>query len=208
MKTSLYSVAACAALALSTGADALADSASFTGPALAVGAGVTRNQVEYGGLLSGASAKKNDGVLKLDASYGISVAPQWIVTLGASYDLNKTDFGSVNYVDGGGTYKVDGRLKNHYAVYVAPGYRLSDKLLAYAKLGWHRATAEFNDSQAGTGKTTHNGTGFGAGVSTALSRQLEARFEVQRVNYSRESANLSNGKPESTEATVYLGYRF
>ena len=210
MKPAFRSFVICSVvmLLLGAGVTVQAEETKFTGASLALGLGSVRNQVDYGGYLAGQTSKDTDTVGILDASYGINLAPQWLVTLGATYDLNKTDFGTVSYVDGGNTYSVDGQLENHFSFYVAPGYRLSPNWLVYAKLGWHHAKGEFNDSQLGSGETTHNGVGYGLGVSTVLARQIEARFEIQHIDFNRESANLSDGKPETNQAVVYLGYRF
>jgi len=185
-----------------------AEESNFTGASVALGLGAARNRLDYGGFLDGQTGKETDAVGIIDASYGFNLAPKWVAALGATYDLNKTDFGTVSYVDGGSTYSVDTQLKNHFSLYVAPGYRLSPNWLAYAKLGWHHAKGEFNDTLVGAGETTHNGVGFGLGASTVLAKQLEARFEVQRIDFNRKSAVLSDGKPETTQAVVYLGYRF
>jgi hypothetical protein len=208
MKNSLPSVLLGSTLALLACATAHAEEVRFTGTALAIGIGAASNQLDYGGLLAGKTSKHTSTVGKLDLSHGFNLAPRWVATVGIAYDLNKTDLGTVSYVDSGRTYDVQGKLKNHLSLYVAPGYRFASNWLGYAKLGWHSAEVEFNDSQVGAGKTKHGGVSFGLGVSTALSQHLEARFEVQRINLNRQSANLSSGKPEATQALVYLGYRF
>lgn len=210
MKHAFRSFVTCGAVMLLLGASATvhAEEISFTGASLALGFGSVRNQVDYGGFLAGQTSKDTDVVGILDASYGFNIAPKWVATLGATYDLNKTDFGSVSYVVLGNTYPVDAQLKNHFSLYVAPGYRLSPNWLAYAKLGWHTAKGEFTDALLGAGETTHNGVGYGVGVSTVISKQIEARVEVQHIDYNRKSANLSDGKPETNQAVVYLGYRF
>lgn len=210
MKPAFRSFLTCSTLMLLLGASATvhAEESSFTGTAVALGVGVARNQVDYGRFLDGKTSKDSDGIGIIDVSYGFNLAPEWVAALGATYDLNKTDFGTVSYAVGGNTYTVDTQLKNHFSLYVAPGYRLSPNWLAYAKLGWHHAKGEFADTLLGAGETTHNGVGYGVGVSTVLAKQLEARFEVQHIDFNRKSANLSDGKPETSQAVVYLGYRF
>lgn len=209
MKPTFRSFLTCTTIGLLLGvsATAQAEESTFTGSALALGVGVARNQVDYGGFLAGQTSKETDAVGILDASYGFNLAPQWVVALGATYDLNKTDFGTVTYVAGVNT-SVDAELENHFSLYVAPGYRLSPNWLAYGKLGWHHAKSEVKDIQLGTSDSTHNGVGVGLGVSTMLAKKIEARFEVQHIDFNRKSANLSDGKPEINEAVVYLGYRF
>jgi len=210
MKPAFRSFVTCSVVTLLLGASATvqAEENSYTGASLALGFGSVRNQVDYGGFLAGQISKDTDVVGILDASYGFNLAPKWVATLGATYDLNKTDFGSISYVVSGNTYSVDTQLKNHFSLYVAPGYRLSPNWLAYAKLGWHHAKGEFADTLLGNGETTHHGVGYGLGVCTVLTKQIEARLEVQHIDYNRQSANLSNGEPETNQAVVYMGYRF
>lgn len=204
----ISSFALCIALVALIGtAHAQSQNTNFTGPAVGVSLSAARNTVEYGAFLAGSESKKSDAVGRLDASYGFGLSPQWVLSVGATYDLNKTDFGRVSYVSGG-TQTVDVKLKNHVALYVAPGYQVAPNWLAYGKLSWHHAKGEYNDTGIGAGTTTHDGTGIGFGVATALTKQIEGRFEVEQVNYSREARNLSTGKPKTSQATFYVGYRF
>lgn len=204
----LLSFAVCATLTALIGtAHAQNQNTNFTGPAVGVSLSAARNKVEYGGFLAGSESKKSDAVGRLDASYGFGLSPQWVLSVGATYDLNKTDFGRVSYVSGG-TQTVDVKLKNHVALYVAPGYQVAPNWLAYGKLSWHHAKGEYNDTGTGAGTTTHDGTGIGFGVATAFTKQIEGRFEFEQVNYSREARNLSTGKPKTSQATFYVGYRF
>ena len=202
------SIAVCTALtALTCTAQAQSQDRRFIGPAIGVGLSATHNKVEYGAFLAGSESSKNDFAGRLDASYGFGLSPEWVLTVGAAYDLNKTDFGRVTYVSGG-TQTVDAKLKDHFAVYVAPGYQVAPNWLVYGKVSVHHAKAEYTDSGATSGETTHSGTGFGLGVATALSKQVEGRFELEQINFNEKSANLSTGKPKTTQATIYLGYRF
>lgn len=180
---------------------------SFTGLAVGLNAVASHNKVDYSGFLN-AAPSKTDAAVQLDGSYGFNLAPRWVINVGATYDLNKTDFGSTSYVDGGSTYAVAAKLKNHYSLYAAPGFRLSPTLLAYGKLAWHSARSEISDGQLGTISNTHHGIGYGVGVASMLAQQVEARFEVQRVNLSREAGGLSSGKPSMTQALVSAAYRF
>ena len=184
-----------------------AQDTNFTGPIVGVGLSAARSKVEYGAFLAGSESKKSDAVGRLDASHGFGLSPQWVLSVGVTYDLNKTDFGRITYVSGG-AQTVDAKLKSHAAIYVAPGYKVAPDWLVYGKLSWHRAKGEYNDTVTGVGATTHNGMGLGIGLATAFSKQIEGRFEVEQVNYSREARNLSNGKPKTSQVTFYIGHRF
>lgn len=204
----LFSFTLCTALlTLNSTAQAQNQNTDFTGPAIGISLSAARNKVEYGDFLVGTESKKSDMVGRLDASYGFGLSPQWVVSVGATYDLNKADFGRASYVSGG-AQTIDAKLKNHMAIYVAPGYKVAPNWLAYGKLSWHRAKGEYHDTDTGAGTSTHNGTGIGVGIATAFTQQIEGRFEVERVNFSREASQFSTGKPKITQATFYLGYRF
>ena len=131
----------------------------------------------------------------------------WIITLGTSYDLNDRKFGTVNYSDRG-QQTVDVKLKQHWSLFVTPGYLLEPSLMLYGKLAYHAAKADYSDSVSGSGTRNHHGIGYGMGISYALNQNIELGFEVQHVSLSRESAQLSDGKPSFTEAMLRLGYRF
>lgn len=202
------SLVVCTALtALTCTAQAQSQDRRFIGPAIGVSLSAAHNKVEYGAFLAGSESSKSDAAGRLDASYGFGLSPEWVLTVGAVYDLNRTDFGRVTYVSGG-VQTVNAKLKDHFAVYVAPGYQVAPNWLVYGKLSVHQAKAEYTDSGAVNGETTHSGTGFGFGAATAFSKQVEGRFELEQVNYNEKSGNLSTGKPKTTQATFYLGYRF
>lgn len=181
---------------------------AFTGPSVGLGLGYAKNKVDFGGFMEGKSSSESDGVAQLRGSYGFEMSKDWVGTVGLGYQFNKSDFGDSSYVDGGKTYGVNVKLKHDIEVSFAPGYRLTPQSLAYAKLSYHSAKGEYNDAQLGPGKTSHHGVGYGAGYAMALSGKLEANIEFQHIDYSRESANQSTGKPRQDVLIVGLNYRF
>lgn len=192
--------------ALSAGITHAAQS-NFTGPAAGVRLTALDNEVDYGGFLAGRSSSKNDTGFDIFAAYGIPLTGNWIANLGVNYTLNKTDFGTVTYSDGG-VQTVSARLKSHWSVYAAPGYRFAPQWQAYAKFSYHNARGEYSDSQFGSGTVNTHGFGYGIGLGYAITRNIEASFEVRKIDFSRETINLSNGEPEVTEAALQLAYRF
>lgn len=207
-RNSLLTVITLGAVALLNGSIARAESESFTGAAVSLGLGASRNHVEYGAFLAGRSSTKTDTALKIDASYGIALSPQWVLTLGANMNLNKSDYGNVSYLNGGVPATVKARLKDQVSFYVAPGFRIAPQWLLYGKLSWQQARSDFSDSSVGAGRRTHNGTGWGLGVSRSIGYQWEARAEIQHIDFDKKSSALSTGQPDSTEAFLYLDYRF
>jgi opacity protein-like surface antigen len=192
--------------ALSAAAGQAAET-NFIGPAVGVRLAALHNEVDYGGFLAGSSSAKNDTGFDVFAAYGLPLSGDWIANVGVNYTLNKTDFGTVTYIDGG-AQTVSARLKSHWSVFVAPGYRFAPQWQAYAKFSYHNARGEYTDSQLGKNSVTTNGFGYGAGLSYAVTRNIEASFELQQIDFSRETANLSNGEPSVTEAALQFAYRF
>lgn len=210
MKSRLFSIAAiCLASELVVGTAVYAEEARFTGPAVAVGLGVARNQIDWSDTSATSSEKKTTAVGRLDLSYGFGIAPQTVLTLGASYDLNKTNFGNYSYVESGTTYTGQTKMKRHFSLYAAPGYQFAQNWLGYAKLAWHNAKVEYNDTGE-SDQLTHNGIGFGLGAALAITQNIEMRFEAQHILFKRKTSDdrTESVRPKSTEAFVYLGYRF
>ena len=67
MKSRLFSIAAiCLASELVVGTAVCAEEARFTGPAVAIGLGVARNQIDWSGASTTSSDKKTTAVGRLD----------------------------------------------------------------------------------------------------------------------------------------------
>lgn len=192
-------------VALACGSACAAD--PFVGPSVNLRLGYADNKVEYSGLLSG-DTSESDTLAKIGAAYGFAMGNEWVGTIGVAYQLNKTKFGDSSYVDGGTTYRVNAKLKNDIEVSFAPGYRFAPDALLYGKLSYHSAKGEYYDEQIGNGSTTHNGAGIGFGYVKGIGSSLTIGAEAEYIDYSRESAGQTNGKPKQTTLSLTLGYHF
>lgn len=201
MKKHLVSIAIAAACGSAFAAD------PFTGLTAGLSLGYTDNKVEYNGALSGKTSD-NDLTGKLRAAYGFAMGADWVGTVGIGYQLNKTKFGDGSYVDGGNTYRVSLKLKNDFELSFAPGYRITPDSLLYAKASYHTAKGEYTDQQLGTGETSHSGAGIGFGYLKAIGSNLSLGAEFEHIEYSRETANLTSGKPKQDALNFILNYRF
>ncbi|WP_443114252.1 outer membrane protein [Herbaspirillum seropedicae] len=202
------------ALALTLGVSALAaapamaqQAGAFTGLKLGGNLAWRHTKVELQGFLN-QSVTDNDTVLQLDLAYGFALAPAWTLDLGLTYDLSKTDAGTLQYADGNRTGRLQIKTKNHYSVYLAPGYVLHKDWQVYGKLAYHHLEGEYNDSLSPSGTTKHGGFGYGVGVNYAFSRNVLLGVEVQQVRYSREMGFGSSGKPQTTDLSFRAAYRF
>ncbi|MBK1679178.1 outer membrane protein [Rhodocyclus tenuis] len=187
---------------------AIAGDANFTGFTLGATAGLAHNEISYSGYIDGKSSSKNDWVAGLNAAYAFALGESVVLSAGASYAINDTKFGQVTYPDGAQTVSVNGKLKDHWTVFVAPGYRFAPQWLGYAKVAYHEAKSDFTDTLMGSGTAKHHGVGYGIGAAYAVSRNIEVSAEAQQVRLSSASFALSSGKPTVTEFNLGVNYRF
>lgn len=144
-----------------------------------------------------------DELLNITADYGLSFGKRFVMLFGASYDLNDTDIFNLS---GYGT-KYNIKQKNHFSLYLAPGYEISNTTLGYIKLAYHHSEFETSNNR-GLKNYEENihGYGVGFGIRTQLQKNIFANLEIQRVMYNSEnivSTNLSNG---TTLGFVGLSY--
>lgn len=185
---------------------AMAAENTFVGPQIGIGIGRSHNEVDYDGFVGNQSGDRDDLASDVRIGYGCPLTGNWVINSALTYDLNQRKFGSIRYA--GGADSVDVRMKNHWSASLEPGYRVLPDVLVYGKLAYHSARAEYRDTGTGNGSRSHTGYGIGVGVSYVYRNAYEIGFEMQHVELSRESANLSSGKPVYNEALLRLGYRF
>lgn len=181
---------------------------NFTGFTLGASAGLSHNSIDYAGYIAGKSSTKDNIVGGVNAGYGFALSDAAVLSVGASYVLNKSKFGEVTYLNSGDTIRVNGKFKDHWSVFIAPGYRFAPQWQGYAKLSYHIAKSEYSDTLMGAGTSNHHGIGYGAGLSYAVAKQVEVSAEVQHVRFNSASFALSSGRPEVTEFNVGVNYRF
>lgn len=117
----------------------------------------------------------------IDMSYGFSVAPKFVMAVGASYDFGDTDLGTV----------VDPVLgmhgEDHYSIYLQPIYELSDTTAVFGKIGYHAMKGKLDCALCDDGGATYSrnmhGVGIGAGVKTFLSERVYLQVEAQHIDY-------------------------
>lgn len=181
--------------------------------------GYTYNETE-----SSSIGGEQDVIGGLNLSYGFMIAPQFVMQVGATADLAKTDIYKASSSDGDESESVSLKEKSHYSIYVAPGYLVTPKTMVYAKLAYHRmkVKSSYNESWyegsfSESGTQSFKGFGFGAGVQTMLTANVFAYAEIQRVQYGKETlysnsgqdwSESSSAKPRSTIGAVGIGYRF
>jgi opacity protein-like surface antigen len=186
--------AVCSAQAQSSG--------DFTG--FSAGGNLAMNAAGYSLTSAGAT---NDGTGKQSlgiggfAGYGLSIGSSTIITLGFDYSFSDLKA----FEDSSGT---SSKLQNLSSLSIAPGTLLTDKTLAYFKLGFENGKLASTDSTTNT--TNIAGTSWGLGTKTMFSKNTFLQIEVKQTNfratrYENSSLDIS---ARSTTGSVGVGFMF
>lgn len=182
----------------------------FVGPALGITVSAMQNKTDYESAtpsINGKSSQANDSDASLMGSWGFALSPDWVGTVGISYSLKSVDAGSFTYT-AGGTQTVTTKIKDHFSLSFAPGYRVGPNALVYGKLAYHQIKSEYTDTFMGPGSTSHSGTGVGIGAAFALDRNIELRAEYETVAYGSVNTTYTTAKPSHSGLTIGLLYKF
>lgn len=153
---------------------------------------------------------KNDAVVQLGAAYHWPINDDWLIGLGATYDLNDTNAGTQTY----NNENIRAELQNHTSIYLQPTYVIDDTSAVFAKIGYHKARTKVTGPS--TVWTDDNvsveGFGYGLGYKRLIQNNMFIQGEFLFVNYDDES--LISGplsyeyKQKARYAVITLGYRF
>ncbi len=227
----------CCALALLASVaatPAFSQAKNFAGPSIAIGGGynsvklkntetvVTSDNGEAYevGDFATINAGDNNFNALVDLSYGLPISDNFVLSIGATYDLTDTE---VDVVDSNVDYSVKAKLKDHYSVYIQPTYLVSNNTGIFAKLGYHKSKGSLtiydidSDPQSQTVSRNLDGWGYGIGAKTFLNNNTYIQFEGSLLKYKSESGNITNYlgdtfsesvKPEVLSALISIGYKF
>jgi len=203
--------------------NAFSQTSNFTGPSLALYASHVdaKNDIEeVTGLYANknTTTKKNNLIPGVDFNYGFAIENNFVIGLGATYDLSKTKTGeatrSFDSVGDAVTIITNNELKDHYSLYIQPTYVINKDSAMFAKLGKHFAKANYSwtasDGTSFSNSSNIEGWGYGLGFKNFLSDNLFVQGEVVVVDY-RENKFADGAvlyKPETTNATISVGYKF
>jgi outer membrane immunogenic protein len=141
----------------------------------------------------------------LQAAYSFVLTDVFLLSLGGTYNLADVDAGTATVAPYSGAFK----LQKGASLYVEPGYALSDKTLAYAKVSYNTGTLKAEESGASITKDI-NGAGVGFGFRTLLSKNLFLQVEASRIqfNSARFDGDVVDFKTGATVGSVGIGYKF
>ena len=177
---------------------------NFTGLSGAVGVGYERAKDTISDELGTENTKKNNWISVIDLSYGINSSNNFVFSLGATYNLTNSKMENAN---------VNGKLKDHYSVYVEPTYLLNDKTGVFLNVSYNKAKDTGTASDGVTISENVSAYGYGVGVKNFIDKNLFIKAQLNYVNYGSENTVSSDGvdttvKPKTTTALISIGYKF
>jgi opacity protein-like surface antigen len=205
MKKLLICLAATAAVC-----SAQAQSGDFTG--FSAGGNLAMNAA--GVTASNGDGFKNDGVgqqsigLGAFATYGFSVGGGMLLSLGFDYSLSDLKVQEYEYT--ATSAKSILKIQNVWSLSIAPGTMLTDKTLAYAKLGFEKGTAFTSSNDIPEPSKSLTGTSWGFGMKTFINKGTFLQVEAKQTNFGSMKFDNSStdNKFRATTGSVGLGFMF
>ena len=200
MKKLLICLAATAAVC-----SAQAQSGGFTG--FSAGANMAMNSASYSQTVGTTTL---DGIRQQSlglggfAAYGLSIGSASILTLGFDYSFSDIKAGELKSATTSGSDK----LQNLWSVSIAPGTMLTDKTLAYFKLGFENGKAVSSSTTEVSKNIT--GSSWGLGMKTLFNKNTFLQVEVKQVNFgaARFDGSTTDFTARGTSGSVGLGFMF
>jgi hypothetical protein len=176
-----------------------ADVKNFEGFTIELGAGYQKtdfdgtNGVEIDGVaqshLSTNSQNESDDFYTIGATYSRALSDDYLMGVGFEYSMTDIDAGNPtlsNSTTGISTETTDFELKDMFAVYVKPQFVISDKQLAYAKLGYVHSELDYSDYDSeyiSTRDTDLDGYILGVGYRHDFEKKLYGFVEANYINF-------------------------
>jgi opacity protein-like surface antigen len=164
---------------------------------------------------------KNSLIPSINAEYKFALSDKALLGVGFTYDISKTKLGTSQFAgydvenDVGVLVGAKGKEKNHYSLFLKPGYLVSPTTEVYGLLAYHKMKVTYDfDAVASNGINTievsgsdsskHTGFGYGAGVRTELSKNIYGYVQVQQVKYKSKD----DFKPSTNVGSIGIQYKF
>jgi len=207
---------------LATSTSLMAQSKSFEGVSIGlfgsiVGAEVDGTVTDSNNAVSSGTIGKVTPVAGIDASYTFATGSNGFIGVGATYLAGEAEFGlgtADSSNDATKTFK--GKIKDHYSVYIQPGYALNKDSAVYGKLSYNHA--DFNITNAVRQPGDLEGWGYGIGLKTFLSANTFVQVEASYTEYDSLTATrtatggtglvTASGTPAIAAGTITIGYKF
>lgn len=172
---------------------AFAQAKNFEGFSVLGGLNVASSKIEAAGTSSATSTSTN---VALQAQYAWALGNQFVLGVGATVGAGDLVFAT-------GTAG-DIKLKDSAAVYIAPGFAVSDSTLLYGKIASTSGTVYDN-----SGSLSVTGVGYGIGAQFKSGNNLFYQVEYLQNNFADKNNNAGTTFKTSTGGLSFgVGYKF
>lgn len=180
---------------LSTFGTAAFATGAFDGPYVALSVGGANKSVEIEGKGIDLSIGKTKFVGQISGGYSYAINSIFNIAANTFFQ-----FGGQNtvVVDGNST-----KMKDIWGLSVEPGAYIGDKALAYAKIGYARATLARD-----YGSNKSNGFLYGVGIKKLMTQNVYAGLEIQQIRFKSETLGGVTSRPTQFSGLVTVGYKF
>ena len=151
-------------------------------------------------------------------SYTFPIAHRTFLMAGGSLTIGDNKVFEISNSDGD---KIKFEEQDHFSLFVAPAYQLSNNSLGYIKFAYHdtniNLSGSFSDenAQGAMASTSYTqdmgGYGIGFGLRSEIYRNIYADVEIERVMYGSDATDVSsfiNMDTASTIGNVGISYKF
>lgn len=146
---------------------------------------------------------RQSGNLDIAADYAFSVNDKFVVLAGGRYALFDNEIAKYKSDDESAKVK----SKNHYSLFVAPGYKINQDTLAYVKASFESAKGTLSGTDDDQSRR-YNGFAFGVGLRSYITDQVFVNVEASRTFYNKESFSGTSTDTGTTTASFGAGYSF
>lgn len=171
------------------------------------------------------SPSSSSAPLVLGLGYTFKLQEKFTLGLGVDYSALKqtTQASGFSYPNiSSDTYDYDFSISNRFNIFIAPGYAIDDKKLAYVKLGYSNQDVQYSQTNccsSPSNKANVSGYVLGLGYKQIISNGLYGFIEANYYAYSKAnmSSTYSDGPGGTVSANpnlnaynvlVGLGYKF
>ena len=138
------------------------------------------------------------------AAYGLPMGSASVLTLGFDYSFSDVKAGEIKST----TSSASAKIQNLWSVSIAPGTMLTDKTLAYFKLGFENGKAVASS----TTETSKNITGssWGVGIKTLFNKNTFLQVEIKQGTFgtARMDGDTVDFTARGTAGSVGVGFMF
>jgi hypothetical protein len=215
-----------AMLATTAATPALSQSKNFAGPSISLSgafvAGDVKTTADDGTESASADVGKSSIIPGVDLSYGIPLDNNFLLNLGATYDLSKTNLGTAiaNLEVSGAleTFTEKVTIKDHFSLYIQPTYAFSSSSAVFGKLSYNFAKGSLTETSTVPTSFTLSrnieGFGYGVGLKSLLTNNLYVQVEAGIDEYDKKTGTDTDNsttytfKPKVVTGKMNIGYKF